>query len=122
MTLLTTQLQKFLLGHFTCVYVKKNLPDCRWPPGGISYPQLVYPGETFQISVFAAGQRKGTVSSTVRSTAITRIIDIQLTAMNNNHPVNLLDYQYLQQTNNTTKLNYTVFTVSGSGPSVTSRR
>ena len=91
---------------------ENNLPDCKWPPGSISYPQLVYPGETFQISVVAAGQRKGTVSSTVRSTAITSIVDVQLT-VTNNHPVNLLDYQYLQQTNNTcTKLNYTVLSLS----------
>ena len=54
----------------------------------------------------AAGQRNGTVSSTVRSTVRTNTItDIS--------PVNLLDYQYLQQTNNTcTKLNYTAFSLS----------
>ena len=59
-------------------------------------PYVVYPGETFQVSVVAAGQRDGTVPSTVRS------ITDQLEGK-------VLDYQYLQQANNTcTKLNYTV--------------
>ena len=88
---------------------KNNLPDCSrsWDyRATVPYPHTVYPGETFQISVVAAGQRNGTVSSTVRSTVRTNtIMDIS--------PVNLLDYQYLQQTNNTcTKLNYTVFSLS----------
>ena len=78
---------------------KNNLPDCS------TYPQLVYPGETFEISVVGVGQRDGTVSSTVRSTAITN-------SMESRSP-NLLDYQYLQQANNScTKLNYTVFSLS----------
>ena len=48
------------------------------------------------------GQRNGTVSSTVRGT-------VTSTATKSH----LLDYQYLQQTNNTcTKLNYTVFSLS----------
>ena len=82
---------------------KNNLPDCSrsWYTIPV-YPVSVYPGETFQISVVAVGQRNGTVPSTVRSTAIS-----------NSHPANLLDYQYLQQANNTcTKLNYTVFSLS----------
>ena len=88
---------------------KNNLPDCSrswYYRVTIPYPHTVYPGETFQISVVAAGQRNGTVSSTVRSTVRTNtIMDIS--------PVNLLDYQYLQQTNNTcTKINYTVFSLS----------
>ena len=82
---------------------KNNIPDCT---RSRYYNVPVYPGETFQISVVAVGQREGTVSSTVRSTAATiNTIDF--------HQVNLLDYQYLQQTNNTcTKLNYTVFSLS----------
>ena len=57
-----------------------------------------YPGETFQVSVVAVGQRDGAVPSTVRSTV---------------NPGKLEDYQYLHQTNNTcTKLNYTVFSLS----------
>ena len=81
-----------------------NLLDCRSRYSYIQYP--VYPGETFQLSMptVTVGQRYGTVSSTVRSRAITYV---------DSHPVNLLDYQYLQQTNNTcTKLNYTVFSLS----------
>ena len=80
-----------------------NLPDC-WRGQYKNIPYPVYPGETFQLSVptVTVGQRDGTVLSTVRSTASS--ID--------SHPVNLLDCQYLQKTNNTcTKLNYTVFTV-----------
>ena len=81
-----------------------NVPQCR----GSKYyrvPHSVYPGETFQISVVAAGQRGGTVTSTVRGTARNNSINFRI--------VNLLDYQYLQQANNTcTKLNYTVFSLS----------
>ena len=85
---------------------KNNLPNWRrsWYYN-IPYP--VYPGELFQLSVptVTVGQRSGTVFSTVRSTTRTNSID--------SRPVNLLDYQYLQQTNNTcTKLNYTVFSLS----------
>ena len=81
-----------------------NLPDCR---GSRYYniPYPVYPGELFQLSVptVTVGQRRGTVFSTVRST----------TASIDSRPVNLLDYQYLQYTNNTcTKLYYTVFSLS----------
>ena len=101
MMLTTTQLQRFPLNHFTCT-CKNNLPDC----GSFAdHDGQVYPGETFQVSVVAVRQRDGTVSSTVRSNIMTNSID--------SRPVNLLDYQYLQETNNTcTKLNYTVFSLS----------
>ena len=83
---------------------KNNLPNCK---GSRYYiiPYPVYPGELFQLSVstVTVGQRRGTVFSTVRST--TGSID--------SSPVYLLDYQYLQYTNNTcTKLYYTVFSLS----------
>ena len=98
---------------YMCI-CENNLPDCRWPPGSISYPHLVYPGETFQVSLVAVGQREGTVSSTVRSKVITSLADFQLIVIDY-HTVKLLDYQYLQQANNTcTKLNYTVFSLSKS--------
>ena len=82
---------------------KNNLPDCRGSRYNIPYP--VYPSELFQLSVptVTVGQRRGTVFSTVRSTASS--ID--------SHPVHLLDHQYLQYTNNTcTKLYYPVFSRS----------
>ena len=44
---------------------KNNLPKC-WSVR-VPYLHRVYPGETFQISVVAVGQRNGPVSSTVRS-------------------------------------------------------
>ena len=66
---------------------KNNITDCT---RSRYYNDPVYPGETFQMSVVALGQRDGTVSSTVRSTATINAIDF--------HRVNLLDYQYLQQT------------------------
>ena len=47
-----------------CSY-ENNLPDCRWP--FYQFPRTVYPGEIFQVSVVAVGQRNGTVPSTVRS-------------------------------------------------------
>ena len=76
-----------------------NLPDC----SGSRYLQ-VYPGETFQITVVAVGQRNGTVSSNIMSIVRTYSTDF--------HPSTLLDYQYLQQTNNfCTTLNYTVFSL-----------
>ena len=83
-----------------------NLTDC-WGIPYYNIPYPVYPGETFQFSVLivTVGQRDRTVSSTLRSTARTNSID--------SHPANLLNYQYLQQINNTcTKLNYTVFSLS----------
>ena len=95
MTLKRTQLQTFPSTHFKYVHVKT---DCRWPV--YHFPCTVYPGETFQVSVVAVGQRNGRVPSTVRSA----IDNIQ-------YPDDkLLDSEHLQQTDNTcTKLNYTVF-------------
>ena len=56
----------------------------------------VYPGETFQVSVVAVGQRNGTVSAAVRSRT--------------SRDTKLLDSQYIHQTNKLcTSLNYTVF-------------
>ena len=82
---------------------KNNIPDCR--SRYFNPLDLVRPGEMFHFSVVAVGQRDGTVSSTVRSTARTNAIEFQ--------PVDILDYQYLQQTRNTcTKLDYTVFSLS----------
>ena len=67
-------------------------------PCGHTY-RSVYPGETFQVSAVAVGQRHGRVPSTVRSS-----IEQQKSE--------LLGYQYLQSTKNTcTKLNYTVFSL-----------
>ena len=88
---------------------EKNLPKCNRTRNSIlyllPYPVShirVYPGETFQISVVAVGQREGTVSRTVRSTVTSTT-----------KSVNLLDHQYLQQTKSTcTELNYTVFSLS----------
>ena len=83
---------------------ENNLPDCNgsWYYNGYSFPCTVYPGETFQISVVAVGQRDGTVPSTVIS-----IIHQGL------YPGHLPDSQHLQQASNTcTKLNYTVFSLS----------
>ena len=76
---------------------ENNLSNCStyW----LNIPRTVYPGETFQVSVVAVGQRNGAVSSTVRSR-----IDQEL------FPGTMLqDYQYLQQANSTcTQLKYTV--------------
>ena len=84
---------------------EKNHQNCGGLPQHHAYLNPVFPGETFKISVVAVGQRNRGLSSTVRSTAITNSID--------SHPANLLDYQYLQQTNNTcTELEYTVFSLS----------
>ena len=83
---------------------KNNLPDCSRSVR-VQYPSRVYPGETLQISLMAVGQRNGAVSTTVRSTVTS--------STTKSHTVNLLDYQYLQQTKNTcTKLYYTVFSLS----------
>ena len=89
-----TQYQIFPLTHFVFAYVKTMIYIvCN------TYIELdVYPGETFQVSVVAVGQRDGTVSSTVRSSIFFGDIP---------------DSQYLQQANSTcTKLNYTVFSLS----------
>ena len=77
---------------------ENNLPNCS--KHNVSH--TVYPGETFQVSVVAVGQRNGTVSSEVISTIVQTV--------NQGH---LPDSQYLQKTNSTcTKLNYTVFSLS----------
>ena len=85
-----------------------NVPKCSQSLHSlenVAYPHLVYPGETLQVSVVAVGQRDGTVSSIVRSTARTDTVIF--------YDINLLDDQYLQQTNSIcTKLNYTVFSLS----------
>ena len=76
---------------------ENNLPDC-----SEEFPRKVYPGETFQVSVVAVGQRHGTVPSGVVS-----IID------QGSNPGHLPDSQHLQTANNTcTKLNYTVLSLS----------
>ena len=83
-----------------CPY-ENNLPNCSIDNRHF-YPRTVYPGETFQVSVVAVGQRNGTVSSEVISN-----IDQSV------NPGHLSDSQYLQKTNSTcTKLNYTVFSLS----------
>ena len=67
-------------------------------------PFMIHPGETFHVSVVAAGQRNGALPSTVRSTVINK---------DTANPDELLGYQYVQQANNTcTTLNYTVFSLS----------
>ena len=81
-------------------YCENNLPDCG--DSLYHFPHTVYPGETFQVSVVAVGQRDGTVPSRVIS-----IINQEY------HPSHLPDSQHLQQASNThTKLKYTVFSLS----------
>ena len=78
---------------------ENNLPVCNKFQDHV--PRTVYPGETFQVSVVAAGQRGGTVPSTVRSVIM------------RNEQGNLHEYHYLQPANNTcTTLSYTMFTLS----------
>ena len=78
-------------------YCENNLPYCRYDIG-----RTVYPGETFQVSVVAVGQRSGTVPS--------RVVSIINERYYSGH---LPDSQYLQQANNTcTKLDYTVLSLS----------
>ena len=73
---------------------ENNLPDCM-----NFIEREVYPGETFQVSVVALGQRNGTVPITV-STIYLGTGD-------------LFGSQHHQQVNNTcTKLNYTVHSLS----------
>ena len=73
---------------------QNNIPDCM-----NFIERQVYPGETFQVSVIALGQRNGTVPSTV-STIYLGTGDLPPS-------------QYHQQVNNTcTKLNYTVHSLS----------
>ena len=76
-------------------------PDCRY--SWYIVPRTVHPGETFQVSVVAVGQRNGAVPSTVIS-SINQIYN----------PGDKLDSQYLERkTSNTcTTLNYAVFSLS----------
>ena len=75
-----------------------NLPDC----GKNTMLRTVYPGETFEASVVAVGQRNGTVPS--------RVVSIIVQGFNPGH---LPDSQHLQQADNMcTKLNYTVLSLS----------
>ena len=77
---------------------ESNIPHCRESPP--HFPRNMYLGETFQVSVVAAGQMDGTVPSNVIST-----IPFP--------DVNLQGSQKLQQANKTcTKLNYTVLSSS----------
>ena len=77
---------------------ENNLPDCTKH----QVLHTAYPGETFQVSVVAVGQRNGTVSSEVISN-----IDQSV------NPGHLAESQHLQKTKNTcTKLKYTIFSSS----------
>ena len=74
---------------------ENNYPNCS--ESRILY--TVYPGETFNVSVVAVGQRNGIVTAGIRST------------VDRGH---LLGSQYYQQASNTcTTINYTVFTLDG---------
>ena len=75
-----------------------NILNCR-SYNYYNYPRTVYPGEMFQVSVVAVGQRDGTVPSRVISSV---------------EDISLLDSQYwLQLANNTcTTFNYSVFSLS----------
>ena len=79
-----------------------NHPDCS--KSNKSY--MLYPGETFHVSVVAVGQRNGTTPATVRGRLAYNYYSS--TPIGNLHPL-----QYLQATLSTcTILNYTVFTLS----------
>ena len=83
---------------------EKNLPNCS--KSIYDVPRTVYPGETFQVSVVAVGQRNGTVPTGVRSAPFNSVPKDK---------GDLLPSQYIQQVNNMcTKLNYTVFSLSQS--------
>ena len=82
---------------------ENNHPNCS--ESSYDVPYAVYPGETFQVSVVAVGQRHGTVPTTVRS----NIHNMQTSTSD------LLYSQYVQKVNrNCTKLNFTVFSLSPS--------
>ena len=84
---------------------ENNLPDCS--KSDKSY--TLYPGETFQISMVAVGQRNGTVPATVRGhfASSNQLQLYSTTPIGNLHPL-----QYLQATFNTcTILNYSVFSL-----------
>ena len=75
-----------------------NLPEC----SGSVIRRTVYPGEIFETSVVAVGQRHGTVPG--------RVVSIIVQALSTGH---LPDSQHLQQAKTTcTKLNYTVLSLS----------
>ena len=77
---------------------ENSLPDCE--KSELKY--AVYPGERFQVSVVAVGQRDGTVAAEIES----RVLLSDAT---------LLSSQYTQYANNTcTALDYTVFSLSKS--------
>ena len=77
---------------------ENSLPDCE--KSELKY--AVYPGERFQVSVVAVGQRDGTVAAEIES----RVLLSGAT---------LLSSQYTQYANNTcTTLDYTVFSLSKS--------
>ena len=77
---------------------ENSLPDCE--KSELKY--AVYPGERFQVSVVAVGQRDGTVAAEIES----RVLLSGAT---------LLSSQYTQYANNTcTALDYTVFSLSKS--------
>ena len=83
---------------------ENNLPNCS--ESIYNVPHTVYPGEMFQVSVVAVGQRNGTVPTGVRSAPFNNV---------KKDKGNLLPSQYIQQVNNMcTKLNYTVFSLSQS--------
>ena len=87
-------------------YCENNLPDCS--DFHYHFARTVYPGEIFQVSVVAVGQRNGTVPSKVISTILNEINQGVI-----NYPAHLPKSQHLQQANNTcTKLNYTVLSLS----------
>ena len=76
---------------------KHNLPEC----SEVIMHRTVYPGETFEASVAAVGQRDGTVPS--------RVVSIIVQSLTPGH---LPDSQHFQQANNMcTKLKYTVFSL-----------
>ena len=87
---------------------ENNRPVCS--KSGKSY--TLYPGETFQISMVAVGQRNGTVPATVRGhfASSNQLQSYSTTPIGNLHPL-----QYLQATFNTcTILNYSVFSLRDS--------
>ena len=92
---------------FRICLCENNLPNC----SKSHLPYTVYPGETFQVSVIAYGQRNGTIAAAVRSH-----VDIQFPAFQQNILLEgdkLQGYQYLQKAHSTcTTLNYTIFSLS----------
>ena len=90
---------------------ENNLPNCS--ESIYNVPHTVYPGEMFQVSVVAVGQRNGTVPTGVRSAPFNNV---------KKDKGNLLPSQYIQQVNNMcTKLNYSVLTLSFYGNEAASR-